>query len=110
MIAFLTKRRREREAAERLVAQLVESADTAISAARRTLMDRVFSLPLEQQVTDRERVDVDDVLAVARDRFGLTDVRPDTAAAVLRGRYELRLGSMDLDTDAYDYPTTDQEK
>ncbi|MFF3934157.1 hypothetical protein [Streptomyces hirsutus] len=41
--------------------------------------------------------------AVARDRFGLTDVDPERSAAWLRARYELRTRSMDLITDAYEY-------
>jgi hypothetical protein len=105
-------RREDRQRAEETAAQLVESADTAISTARRTLMNRMPSLPLQDRLSDRERVDVAHVLAVALERFHL-EVEPRTAAAVLRGRYELRTGAMDLDTDAYDYPTnptTDQEK
>ncbi|MEU2599818.1 hypothetical protein [Streptomyces hirsutus] len=41
--------------------------------------------------------------AVARDRFGLTDVDPERAAARLRARYELRTRPMNLITDAYEY-------
>ncbi|MFD0214509.1 hypothetical protein ACFVH9_36870 [Streptomyces hirsutus] len=41
--------------------------------------------------------------AVARDRFGPTDVDPERSAAWLRARYELRTRSMDLITDAYEY-------
>ncbi|MER6114229.1 hypothetical protein, partial [Streptomyces hirsutus] len=43
------------------------------------------------------------MLAVARGRFGLTDVDPERVAAWLRARYELRTRSMDLITDAYEY-------
>lgn len=86
-------------------AQLRESADIAITRARRTLSSRMPTLPLEDQATDRERVDVDDVLAVAYEHFGLAAIPPERAAAALRARYEHRTGAMDLDTDAYDHPT-----
>ncbi|WP_370271253.1 hypothetical protein [Streptomyces sp. V4I8] len=100
------RRRRERRAVERgaahLDAQLRESADIAISAARRALSRRMPELSLEDQVRDRERVDVQDVLDTAHEHFGLTAVDRERAAAFLRARYELRTGAMDLITDAYD--------
>ncbi|MFF9128437.1 hypothetical protein ACF09J_35225 [Streptomyces sp. NPDC014889] len=101
------RRRRDRRATERatahLDAQLRESADIAISAARRRLTRRMPTLPLHLEHQDREAVDVQDVLDAAREHFGLTDVEPERAAAWLRARYELRTGSMDLITDAYEY-------
>ncbi|MFF0794180.1 hypothetical protein [Streptomyces spiralis] len=107
MIRTLIRRRRERRAAEQaaahLDAQLRESADIAISAARRQLRRRMPELSLEDQVCDRERVDVQDILDVAHEHFGLTDVDREQAAAILRARYELRTGALDLITDAYDH-------
>jgi hypothetical protein len=100
------RRRRGRQAADRgaahLDAQLRESVDIAITVARRALSRRMPDLSLEDRSRDRERVDVQDVLDVAHEHFGLTDVDRERAAAFLRARYELRTGAMDLDTDAYD--------
>ncbi|MDX2973816.1 hypothetical protein PWY87_35775 [Kribbella solani] len=120
MIRALAKRRRERRAAAALArlaahfdAQLLAAADIAITRARRTLSARMPTLPLQDRLNDRERVDVDDVIGVAHEHFGLAAIPQERAAAALRARYEHRTGSMDLDTDAYDYPTnptTDQEK
>jgi hypothetical protein len=101
------RRRRERLATERQAAhfdaQLRESADIAITAARRALIRRMPTLSLQERVQDRERVDVQDVLDTGWEHFGLTDVPRERAAAILRARYELRTGSMDLATDAYAY-------
>ncbi|MEJ8662285.1 hypothetical protein [Streptomyces sp. MS1.AVA.4] len=106
MIPGFLRRRREHLASVRgtahLDAQLRESADMAITAARRALSRRVPELSLEARVCDRERVDVQDVLDTAHEHFGLTDLPRERVAAVLRARYELRTGPMDLDTDAYD--------
>ncbi|MET7843681.1 hypothetical protein ABZT45_34770 [Streptomyces sp. NPDC005356] len=107
MILGAIRRRRDRRAAEQwaahLRAQLRESADIAITRARRELGRRMVTLPLEVRLQDRERVDVADVLAVACEHFGLTDAPAGQAAAILRDRFELRTGSMDLLTDAYEY-------
>ncbi|MFD3622583.1 hypothetical protein ACFWWT_47140 [Streptomyces sp. NPDC058676] len=115
MIRALAKRRRERRAAAALArlaahfdAQLLAAADIAITRARRTLSARMLTLPLQDRLNDRERVDVDDVLAVAHEHFGLVAIPPERAAAALRARYDHRTGAMDLDTDAYDYPTNTQ--
>ncbi|WP_406257504.1 hypothetical protein [Streptomyces chartreusis] len=82
--------------------QLRESADIAITSARRTLARRMPLIPAHDWNEGRARVDVQDVLDTAREHFGLTDVDRARAAAVLRARYELRTGPLDLDTDAYD--------
>ncbi|MFE4678203.1 hypothetical protein [Streptomyces sp. NPDC056723] len=107
MILGVIRRRRERRAAARqadhLRAQLRASADIAITRARRELSRRMVNLPLEERLQDRERVDVEDVAAVAREHFGLTEVPTGRAAAILRDRFELRTGSMDLLTDAFEY-------
>ncbi|MFI9824587.1 hypothetical protein ACIHFC_29660 [Streptomyces sp. NPDC052013] len=58
---------------------------------------------LQLQHMDRERVDVQDVLDAAHEHFGLVAVPPERAAAILRARFELRSGGIDLDTDAYEY-------
>ncbi|MEU6809996.1 hypothetical protein ABZ920_13540 [Streptomyces sp. NPDC046831] len=83
-------------------AQLGVAADIAITAQRRMLAARLTDPhdgPGEQVL--RGRVTVDDVLEYARQHFGLTTASRETAAAVLRARYELRGGRCDLDTDAY---------
>ncbi|MGW4311026.1 hypothetical protein [Streptomyces californicus] len=87
-------------------AQLATAVDIAITRARRELMATWPALPPADRLTARGSVDVVDVQAVAWEHFGLAAVPADKAAAVLRARYELRTGAMDLDTDAYD----DQEK
>jgi hypothetical protein len=120
VIRALVKRRRERRRVAALArlaahfdAQLAAAADIAITRARRELNRRMPTLSLREGAYDRERVDVDDVLAVAHEHFGLAAVPPERAAAALRARYEHRTGGLDLDTDAYDHPTnptTDQEK
>ncbi|MCX4707160.1 hypothetical protein [Streptomyces sp. NBC_01373] len=84
-------------------AQLRKAADIAITRARRMLSERMPTLPLQEQGYDRERVDVDDVIGVAHEHFGLVAIPQERAAAILRARYELRTGALDLDTDAYDY-------
>lgn len=106
MIAAVLRRRRAAAAArahavyvDRLLSQAV---DIAITRARRLLTARMPLLTLDERLTDRERVDVADVLAVAADHFGLTEVPADRARAILQARYGLRSGGMDLDTDAYD--------
>ncbi|MGW4623485.1 hypothetical protein [Streptomyces sp. NPDC004592] len=108
MIRGILRRRHERLAAVRhaahVQAQLRESTDIAITAARRKLSGRMPLLPLQEQAQDRERVDVAHVLALAYEYFGLTGIPRKQAAEVLRARYELRSGAMDLDTDAYDVP------
>ncbi|MFJ2008452.1 hypothetical protein [Streptomyces chartreusis] len=100
------RRRRERQAAERgaahLDAQLRASADIAITSARRALRHRMPELSLKELARDRERVDVQHVLDVAHEHFGLTDVDRERAAVFLRARYECRTGALDLITDAYD--------
>lgn len=109
MIRGMVVRRQERRHAAayaRLAAhfdaQLVAAADIAISRARRSLTDRAPALPLSLRPLDRERVDVADVLDVVHEHFGIAAVPPERAAAALRARYELRAGTMDLDTDAYE--------
>lgn len=100
------RRRRERQAAARgaahLDAQLRESADIAITAARRSLRHRMPELSLKDLARDRERVDVQDMLDTAHEHFGLTAVDRERAAAILRARFETRTGALDLITDAYD--------
>lgn len=100
------RRRRERQAAARgaahLDAQLRASADIAITAARRALRHRMPTLSLKELARDRERVNVQDVLDVAHEHFGLTDVDRERVAAFLRARFECRTGALDLITDAYD--------
>ncbi len=76
---------------------------SAATSRRSTWQSRTCDSTAHLQHQDREAVDVQDVLAVACDRFGLTDVDPERAAAWLRARYELRTRSMDLITDAYEY-------
>jgi hypothetical protein len=46
---------------------------------------------------------VADVQEAAHEHFGLVAVPADKAAVILRARYEMRTGHMDLDTDAYDH-------
>ncbi|WP_393101434.1 hypothetical protein [Streptomyces sp. LN325] len=103
MVPDFLRRRRKRRADERaaahLDAQLRAAADIAISRARRALTRRMAELALP--LPDRERVDVQDVLAVAHEHFGLTDVDREQAATVLRARFETRTAALDLDTDAY---------
>ncbi|MFB7293399.1 hypothetical protein [Actinacidiphila glaucinigra] len=98
--------RREREVAERraalIDAQLGVAADIAIFAARREWNRRMPTLALKAQAEHCGRVDVEDVLTIAREYFGLTAVPHPKAAAVLRNRFELRAGSVDLLTDAYE--------
>jgi hypothetical protein len=98
-------RRRESRAggqhATPIDSQLRESADIAITSARRKLARRTPLLPVHDWQAGRARVDVRDVLDAAQEHFGLTDVDHARAAAVLRARYELRTGALDLDTDAY---------
>lgn len=101
----MIRRRREArlagERAEQAERVITEAADIAISRARRTLMDRMPTLPLQDRLGDRERVDVAHVLEITRARFGM-DVTAAEAASALRSRLELRMGEMDLLTDAYD--------
>ncbi|WP_158973276.1 hypothetical protein [Streptomyces griseus] len=88
--------------ARHLRAQLGVAADIAITVRRREVIARLRAdLRAGGERVLRGRVTVDDVLEYARQHFGLTAVPRDQAASVLRARYELRAGNVDLDTDAY---------
>jgi hypothetical protein len=72
--------------------QLVNAADWAITSARRA---SITGMPAH--------VRVDDVLQRMRDDFGIAAIPRQSAAEVLRERFELRVGALGLTTDAYDY-------
>lgn len=88
--------------AHHLRAQLGVAADIAITVRRREVIARLRAdLLAGGERVLRGRVTVDDVLEYGRQHFGLTAVPREQAASVLRARYELRAGNVDLDTDAY---------
>lgn len=90
-MATSSSHRESPDPARHFRSQMKTCADMAISAARR-----------KAAPDQRGTVTVADVLACASEHFGLIAVPPEQAASALRARYELRSGSFDLNTDAYD--------